>query len=233
MSRKHQRRFLNRHHRDNFVPQERHDAANLSLFQFFLRRKAPTLFFFIFLIAFVICVINAKTIAIKAKSVVVAIEIYRKYNVKISPRYVENISSYEIKDVDVCDLKLCSWEKDDCTEWVSVCSQKNPHLRYIQGDKKPYLHRIEICPSRSTERFDKLIESMNKNGYDPVKNIIRIWPDYTIHNGQHRASWVAWKHGKGYKMKTLIVHYANEADREKHNMDKIGEQSIQTQRRRK
>ena len=177
--------------------------------------------------------INAKTIAIKAKSVVVAIEIYRKYNVKISPRYVENISSYEIKDVDVCDLKLCSWEKDDCTECVSVCSQKNPHLRYIQGDKKPYLHRIEICPSRSTERFDKLIESMNKNGYDPVKNIIRIWPDYTIHNGQHRASWVAWKHGKGYKMKTLIVHYANEADREKHNMDKIGEQSIQAQRRRK
>jgi len=233
MSRKHQRRFLNRHHRDNFVPQERHDAANLSLFQFFLRRKAPTLFFFIFIIAFVVCIVNVRTIAIKAKSVVVAIEIYKKYNVKISPRYVENISSYEIKDVNVCDLKLCSWEKDDCTEWVSVCSQKNPHLRYIQGDKKPYLHRIEICPSRSTERFDKLIESMNKNGYDPVKNIIRIWPDYTIHNGQHRASWVAWKHGKGYKMKTLIVHYANEADREKHNMDKIGEQSIQAQRRRK
>ena len=106
------------------------------------------MFFFIFLIAFVVCIVNAKTIAVKAKSVVVALEIYKKYNVKISPRYVENISSYEIKDVDVCDLKLCSWEKDDCTEWVSVCSQKNPHLRYLQGDKKPYLHRLELCTSR-------------------------------------------------------------------------------------
>ncbi len=220
-------------HKNNFAPAEKHDATNLSLFQFFLRRKTATLFFFIFLIAFIICIVNAKTIAVKAKSVVVAIEIYRKYNVKISPRYVEDISKYEIKDVDVCDLKLCSWEKDDCTEWVGVCSKKNPHLRYLQGDKKPYLHRLELCTSRSTDRFDKLIKSMNENGYDPSKNIIRVWPNMQIHNGQHRSSWVAWKHGKGYKIRALVVYYPDEETREKHNMDKIGEQSIQAQRKRK
>lgn len=234
MSHEHRkRRFSRRHYRDNFAPQERHDATNLSLFQFFLRRKAPTLFFFVFLIAFVVCIINVKTIAVKTKSVVVALEIYKKYNVKISPRYVEDVSKYEIKDIDVCDLKLCSWEKDDCTEWVSVCSQKNPHLRYLQGDKKPYLHRLELCTSRSTDRFDKLIKSMNEKGYDPSKNIIRVWPNMQIHNGQHRSSWVAWKHGKGYKIRALVVYYPDEETREKHNMDKIGEQSIQAQRRRR
>jgi len=190
-------------------------------YKYYNFRKKIALIVFIFFTIFILCTINARTITTKVKSIIVAIEIYKKYNVKISPRYVEDISKYEIKDVDVCDLKLCSWEKNDCTEWVSVCSNKNPHLRYIQGDKKPYLHRVEICPIRSTKRFDKLIESMNKNGYDPSKNIIRIWPDMSIHNGQHRSSWVAWRYGKGFKIKVLVVHYRDEDTREKHNMDKI------------
>lgn len=231
MSKHFKHKHFYRHGDDNFRQEK--SERKLSFLSFFLKRKLLTFLSLVCVVVFILGIINIKTVIVKAKSVVLAIDIYRKHNVKISPRYVENISSYEIKDVDVCDLKLCTWEKEDCTEWVGACSPKNPHLQYIQGNKAPYLHRIEICPSRSTERFDKLIKSMNEKGYDPVKNIIRIWPDYTIHNGQHRASWVAWKHGKGFKMKVLIVHYPDEETREKHNMDKIGEQSIQAQRRSK
>ena len=232
MSKKYFKKVHFRHYTKDGSAQE--ECGNkLSFLEFFLKRKFMAFFSFIFIIILILGAINIKTVIVKAKSVVVALEIYKKYNVKIGPRYVEDISKYEIKDVDVCDLKLCSWEKDDCTEWVGVCSQKNPHLRYLQGDKSPYLHRLELCTSRSTERFDKLIKSMNENGYDPSKNIIRVWPNMQIHNGQHRASWVAWKYGKGFKMKVLMVYYPDEETREKHNMDKIGEQSIQAQRKKK
>ena len=100
--------FAKRHSRyyneDNSVKEE--GGNKLSFLTFFLKRKFMACFSLICVIVLILGIINIRTVIVKAKSVVVALEIYKKYNVKISPRYVEDISKYEIKDVDVCDLRL-------------------------------------------------------------------------------------------------------------------------------
>lgn len=118
---------------------------------------------------------------------------------------------YKKREVCLRDLKYPS----DIHKRNIPISECAPYL-YLMGDKKPYeeyslYHRENGFPLMSENRFNSLIHSMEKNGYND-KNIIIVDDRNVIADGQHRACYLAYKNGLDYKVNVLQINRINKKE---------------------
>lgn len=115
------------------------------------------------------------------------------------------VKKYEIVELPLKDIKR-NWADRQIP--LSEC---HPY-RYLQtGDPKVYeeycrlnkeLHGLDIM---SKERFDKLIRSIEENGFDS-DSIIVVNKDNVIADGQHRCCYLMYKYGGEHKVKCLRIY---------------------------
>lgn len=84
-----------------------------------------------------------------------------------------------------------------------------PYKYITKGDVAAYekyckFHEASGLPLMTKERFDKLIESVNKNGYNENKIII-VDNKNTLLDGQHRACILASKYGEESYIRVLKI----------------------------
>ena len=93
---------------------------------------------------------------------------------------------------------------------------ETPHYQYLKTrDPATYQKHIQIIKDRgrmseqaetwSLERFQKLIDKINKEGYIPQKSVIVIGQDNVIHDGVHRSSILLYKYGGDYEISVVQV----------------------------
>ena len=117
---------------------------------------------------------------------------------------------YKVKKLRLGDLR---YKLDPQTDAIKL-EQCVPY-RYMTGDKECYkeyqrIHEEKGFAAMTTERFDKLIESMDKGGYDP-KSIIMVNYYNVIKDGQHRACYLASKFGLDHEVDVLEVDVLTKA----------------------
>ena len=117
---------------------------------------------------------------------------------------------YKVKKLRLGDLR---YKLDPKTDAIKL-EQCVPY-RYMTGDKECYkeyqrIHEEKGFAAMTTERFDKLIESMDKGGYDP-KSIIMVNYYNVIKDGQHRACYLASKFGLDHEVDVLEVDVLTKA----------------------
>ncbi|MBR3502358.1 MAG: hypothetical protein IKO06_05585 [Alphaproteobacteria bacterium] len=115
----------------------------------------------------------------------------------------KNIKSYEIKAMKLKEIKRNWFGK------IYSLTQCSPY-KYLKGDKLRYEKYTKINAEltsfkMSTERFDALIKSIEKNGFNtrylPVVNA----NDNSIMDGLHRCSYLLNKYGENHKVKVLYL----------------------------
>jgi len=82
-------------------------------------------------------------------------------------------------------------------------------FKYLMGDQAAYraysdFHIKNGLPIMTSDKFDSLIESIEKNGYDD-KRIILVQDDNLIYDGQHRATVLAFLKGLDFRISVLEV----------------------------
>lgn len=83
--------------------------------------------------------------------------------------------------------------------------------KYLKGDTKTYdeyckYHHDNNLPDMTRARFDKLINSIKNDGYNP-KNIIVINQSNILLDGQHRACCLMHLYGEDYTADVLKIHF--------------------------
>lgn len=83
--------------------------------------------------------------------------------------------------------------------------------KYLQGDTTVYdeyckYHHDNNLPDMTRSRFDKLINSIKNDGYNP-KNIIVINQSNILLDGQHRACCLMHLYGEDYTADVLKIHF--------------------------
>ncbi len=110
--------------------------------------------------------------------------------------HVEKIKLKEIKRQyfygNIISLK-------ECEPYLFLCGDKESYKKYTK------FHEEHNLPSMTEERFNELIRSINKNGYNE-KYILVINEKNIILDGQHRACILLYKYGEDYEQKVLKVH---------------------------
>lgn len=130
------------------------------------------------------------------------------------------IEKYEIVDLKLSDLNRQWYDNKNYK-----INELSPYL-YLQGDKKRYLdyinyHKEHNLPVMSVERYDKLIKSIKKKGYDN-KHLITVDGNNVILDGQHRSCVLYHILGKDTKIKVLRIYPINiDLDKSKPFSDKI------------
>ena len=114
------------------------------------------------------------------------------------------ISKYEIVEMALGDI-LRRWF-DGKYYHLKECAP----YRYLMGDEEAYeeysrYHKSHDLTMMTRERFQKLIESMEKNGYDE-RYVMVVDQKNVIMDGQHRACILLAKYGEEHKVKVLKVH---------------------------
>lgn len=115
---------------------------------------------------------------------------------------------YKIRTVEVGKLKYYS-HRHNRDFFIKECVP----YRYLLGDKEAYKEYCEYhiksnFPVMSSERFDKLVNSISENGYDN-RCIIIVNERNMICDGQHRACVLAYKYGMDYQINVLEVEMIN------------------------
>lgn len=115
---------------------------------------------------------------------------------------------YKVRTVEVGKLKYYS-HRDKRDFFIKECVP----YKYLLGDKEVYkeysqYHIDNNLPVMTSKRFDKLVRSIDKNGYDD-RNIIMVNERNMICDGQHRACYLAYKFGLDYKINVLEVEMIN------------------------
>ncbi|MBE5925406.1 MAG: hypothetical protein E7270_00220 [Lachnospiraceae bacterium] len=83
--------------------------------------------------------------------------------------------------------------------------------KYLKGDTKTYdeyckYHHENNLPDMTRNRFDKLINSIKNDGYNP-KNIIVINQSNILLDGQHRACCLMHLYGENYTADVLKIYF--------------------------
>ena len=83
--------------------------------------------------------------------------------------------------------------------------------KYLKGDTKTYddyckYHHENNLPDMTRSRFDRLINSIKNDGYNP-KNIIVINQSNILLDGQHRACCLMHLYGEDYAADVLKIHF--------------------------
>ena len=112
--------------------------------------------------------------------------------------------SYKTKKIRLRDIRYRMGKEGE----IIPLSQCVPY-RYLQGDTAAYeeycrIHAETGRPLMSVERYDELISSMKKQGFDE-EHIIMVDENNIVKDGQHRACWLAWKYGLDYEVEVLQV----------------------------
>ena len=108
------------------------------------------------------------------------------------------IEKYEIVDIKLKDLKFKTDEYINCK------------MNYINGDKTKYIKtQTNNRFGHSEERFDNLINSVNKQGYNYKISPIIVDNNNQIIDGYHRTSILLNKYGKEHNIKVLKIYYVN------------------------
>ena len=86
-------------------------------------------------------------------------------------------------------------------------------FQYLSGNTEDYseyakYHEDNGFPLMTSERYEKLISSLETNGYNN-SNIILVDDRNVIADGQHRACYLAYKYGIDYKIKVLEIMRIN------------------------
>ena len=113
------------------------------------------------------------------------------------------VFSYEIKSMRLGDIHRY-WEGK--YYHLQECS---PYA-YLHGDIETYEKYIEVNFKStgfemSRERFDRLIQSMEENGFDKKRLPIVCAYDNTIWDGQHRCCWLIAKYGEDTAVPVLYL----------------------------
>ena len=112
--------------------------------------------------------------------------------------------SYKTKKIRLRDIRYRMGKEGE----IIPLSQCVPY-RYLQGDTAAYeeycrIHAETGRPLMSMERYDELISSMKKQGFDE-EHIIMVDENNIVKDGQHRACWLAWKYGLDREVEVLQV----------------------------
>ena len=119
-----------------------------------------------------------------------------------------NITDYQITNIKLGKIKRFFDNKISDMEEMQAYKYCNDKEKY----EEEYINYCEvICKdkgnsNRTKEEFDKLIDNINENGYDPEKGIIVIDQFNFIQEGQHRVCVLLNKYGKDYEIKVLKIH---------------------------
>lgn len=115
------------------------------------------------------------------------------------------VRKYELVDVPLKDITR-RWNEDiipltECHPYKYLIS-KDPSVydEYCRLNKK--LYGLDIM---SRERFDKLIESIETNGFDNNNAVILTGNNILI-DGQHRCCYMLYKHGEDYKIPCVRLY---------------------------
>lgn len=136
-----------------------------------------------------------------------ALQIAELPQYEISPDFVWHVlesrflEKYEIVEMPLKDIKR---EYFDGT--IKTLQECEPYL-YLNGDVDTYKKYVEFqekhkLPHMSLSRFDKLINSIKKNGYNKKYPIIIGRYNY-VWDGQHRACILMKLHGEDYRVKVI------------------------------
>lgn len=111
---------------------------------------------------------------------------------------------YKYKTIRFSQLKYINY-RSELTNLVDNAPYR--YLRY--GDTNAYkeyceVHKLHNLTIMSFERFDELKKSIEKEGYDE-KNIIVVYDDNVIADGQHRACVLCNLFGENASIKVLKI----------------------------
>lgn len=118
----------------------------------------------------------------------------------------KKIAKYEVDEVPLSELKR-RWFDGELYDLDQLAP-----FKYLSGDKNAYerysiFHQMHPkLPDMSAERFDELIKSMDKNGFDS-KHLIITYPNNVIMDGQHRACYLLHKYGRDHIVKILRLYF--------------------------
>ncbi len=125
-----------------------------------------------------------------------------------------------IKKYEVIKLPLKEIKREWLGDFISL-TECYPY-RYLQSrDPKIYDEYCEINMKKyktsvmSIERFEQLVESIDKKGFDS-KNLVIVNEDNIIADGQHRCCYMMYKYGENYEMPVLRIYpYVEESKKDK------------------
>lgn len=114
------------------------------------------------------------------------------------------IESYEIRKIKLKDIKREWYDK---TYLLEECS---PYA-YLNGDKQRYQKYVEenthCSPfDMSQKRYDALIASLDKKGFDERKMPVINAINNVIIDGQHRCCWLLKKYGGDFELAALFLY---------------------------
>jgi len=121
-------------------------------------------------------------------------------------RLFENrqIEKYEVVDIKINDIYRIWNDKKiklkDCAPYKYLLGYREEYYKYCM------IHENSDLPLMSKERYDNLIDSIEKNGFDD-KYIIIVNQDNVIQDGQHRACYYAYKNGLDSTVRVLRIFF--------------------------
>lgn len=117
------------------------------------------------------------------------------------------------------DNRLIRWKYDEIAFKDIYYRGSNGRRLFIENEPYQYLkgniagykkycerHIKEGCPVMSIEKFEKLRQSIEENGYDN-RNIIIVNKHNELVDGQHRAACLCYKMGEEAKIRVLRIQY--------------------------
>ena len=113
------------------------------------------------------------------------------------------IFSYKIKLMKLGEIRRY-WEGRyyslrECSPFAYICGDVERYEQYTEVNSGAMAHEM------SSERFDKLIKSLEESGFDEKFLPIVCAKDNTIWDGQHRCCWLISKYGEEHIIPVLYL----------------------------
>ncbi len=117
-----------------------------------------------------------------------------------------HLESFMFREPELVPIKLKDIRRERYDHEIVRLDQCEPYL-YLNGDKEIYkqyeeLHRKLDLLNMTEERFQKLIDSIRKNGYDK-RHVIVVDQRNVIMDGQHRACCLLYEYGGDHEIEVL------------------------------
>jgi hypothetical protein len=116
-------------------------------------------------------------------------EYYLNYNVFIPWHLKDSSKTYEIKEVNIDNIKC------NIVGRSNISITDTPHFQYVNGSKQSYKEYYEknigitLCDDHSPGSFDKLIDTFDYENYSHKENkfLIILNKNFIINDGLHRT----------------------------------------------
>ena len=119
------------------------------------------------------------------------------------------IKRYDVIRVPLSSLKRRwydgkTYNLNECSPYLYLCGDTERYMQYC------YYHQIHKLPFMSLDRYNQLIDSINKYGYDK-KSMIIVKERNIITDGQHRACVLLYKYGPEHAIDVLKIWFKKES----------------------